>query len=195
MHDFKDLEKDEDLKKNANVIDRYKLAVNNFIKIFDSHYLQYISYQKQRDLMIINNFYKLILKDVKIDKKLMRKYEFSDLVECNGVVNFDNVTQMNSKETIVFLEYEISILKAFYKFYKHLYEDLKKIFSNACIELKMQKVKRISGDNIFNMITVNRKVRKQITDKIGVVKKYSEIKVNLLFTELLRNQFLILCKK
>ena len=117
-----------------------KTILSQFITMFDRHYLNYIAYRKQRDLMMVNCFYKMILHDVKINKKHIEKYQFSALVDVKDGIDFGSVVSISQKETIIALEREIAYLKAFYLFYT----DLKKIFTNVddiyYIETKIKKV-------------------------------------------------------
>lgn len=166
-----------------------RTVLGQFISMFDGHYINYISYRKQRDLMIVNCFYKMILQDVKIDKKNLEKYQFSSLVKTGYGVDLNYVLPINSREAVIVLEREIAVLKAFYLFYA----DLKKIFSNAkdicCIETKIKKVQQLNDDTTMARITTNETIKKNIFNELGVMKEFEKIQVNMILYNSLKDSF------
>ena len=164
-----------DSDKNNTVA---KTVFNQLITMFDGHYLNYIAYRKQRDLMIVNCFYKMIIRDVKINKKHIEKYQFSSLVDVKNGFDFERVVPISQKETIIALEREISVLKAFYLFHA----DLKKCFSNftdiGCIEAKIKKVQQLNDEAMFARITTSETIKKNIMQEIGKMNTYEEVRAN-----------------
>lgn len=156
-----------------------KTILGQFVAMFDRHYLNYIAYRKQRDLMMVNCFYKMILKDVKIDKKNLEKYQFGSLVDVKDGIDFGSVVLIPQKETIIALEREIAYLKAFYLFYT----DLKKIFKNVedigCIEAKIKKVKQLDDEAMFARITTSEIIKKNIIQEIGTMNTYEKIQFDV----------------
>ena len=156
-----------------------KTILSQFITMFDGHYLNYIAYRKQRDLMMVNCFYKMILHDVKINKKHIEKYQFSSLVDVKDGIDFGRVVSISQKETIIALEREIAVLKAFYLFYT----DLKKIFKNMediyCIETKIKKVKQLNDEAMFARITTSEIIKKNIIQEIGTMNTYEKIQFDV----------------
>lgn len=157
---------------------RSDVVADYLMKLFDTHYLRYISYRKERDLMIVNCFYEMLLNDTVINKKTIKKYDFSNLIT-NGadVLNFKNAVPVNSQETIFFLEKEISNLKTFQKLFFNLEKVLPQIdkttISNICTKIK--KVSNLSDMNILNRITKSKEIKDLIIDKLGKVKEYDKI--------------------
>lgn len=156
-----------------------KTVLGQFVTMFDRHYLNYIAYRKQRDLMMVNCFYKMILKDVKIDKKNLEKYQFGSSVDVKDGIDFGSVVLIPQKETIVALEREIAYLKAFYLFYT----DLKKIFKNMediyYIETKIKKVKQLNDETMFARITTSEIIKKNIIQEIGTMNTYEKIQFDV----------------
>ena len=156
-----------------------KTILSQFITMFDRHYLNYIAYRKQRDLMMVNCFYKMILHDVKINKKHIEKYQFSSLVDVKDGIDFGSVVKIKKKETIIALEREIAYLKAFYLFYT----DLKKIFTNVddiyYIETKIKKVKQLNDEAMFARITTSEIIKKNIIQEIGTMNTYEKVQFDV----------------
>ena len=156
-----------------------KTILSQFITMFDGHYLNYIAYRKQRDLMMVNCFYKMILHDVKINKKHIEKYQFSALVDVKDGIDFGSVVSISQKETIIALEREIAYLKAFYLFYT----DLKKIFTNVddiyYIETKIKKVKQLNDEAMFARITTSEIIKKNIIQEIGTMNTYEKVQFDV----------------
>ena len=165
-----------------------------FVKMFDLHYLQYISYRKQRDFIITNYFYQFLLKNSKVDKKIINSCCFTDLVDLSNGISFDNVLQFNQNDLALNLERKISILKTF----DAVLNDFKKIFIVSdrikSINTKMKKVISLSDESFVSRITDNESIKNKIISKIGVIKKYDEILISELLYNSLKKEIDLICQ-
>ena len=170
---------------------RSAVVADYLMKLFDTHYLRYISYRKERDLTIINYFYEMLLHDAGINKKIIKKYDFSNLIT-NGVntLNFNNAVPVNSQETLFSLEKEISNLKTFQK----LFIDFEKVLPQINeallnnISIKMKKVSNLSDASILDRITKSEEIKNLILNKLGRVKEYNKISDDLVFLSSLKEK-------
>ena len=156
-----------------------KTVLGQFVTMFDGHYLNYIAYRKQRDLMMVNCFYKMILHDVKINKKHIEKYQFSSLVDVKDGIDFGRVISISQKETIIALEREIAVLKTFYLFYSDLRECSPNFADIGCIEAKIKKVKQLNDEAMFARITTSETIKKNIIQEIGKMNTHEKIPVDV----------------
>ena len=162
-------------EKKAGVIAKY------LIKQFDTHFLHYIAYRKQRDLLIVNYFYQSLLHDVNVDKKIFKKYEINADIYEDGRIDFNKVLPINANEITLHLENEISILKSLHEVFTSLSSLSLNLQNNGNIQVKLRKVEALNDQNFFNRITKNEAIKKQILQKLGVVKEYAEIASNAIF--------------
>lgn len=175
------LEKIEDIIYNTKIEDINMQVSNYLMKIFDNHYLNYISNRKQRDLIILNCFYKIILENaVKCDKNIKDKYELSDFFEVKNshIEISNNLLPISLDENVLHLEKEIEILKTLEFAFSNIaekHQDLKQYLS---IDKKMKKIKDLSDNKFINRITNSNKVKLEILEKIGNIKDFNKISVN-----------------
>ena len=175
------LEKIEDIIYNTKIEDINMQVSNHLMKIFDNHYLNYISHRKQRDLIILNCFYKIILENaVKCDKNIKDKYELSDFFEIKNshMEISNNLLPISLDENVLHLEKEIEILKTLEFAFSNIaekHQDLKQYLS---IDKKMKKIKDLSDNKFINRITNSNKVKLEILEKIENIKDFNKISVN-----------------
>ena len=175
------LEKIEDIIYNTKIEDINMQVSNYLMKIFDNHYLNYISNRKQRDLIILNCFYKIILENaVKCDKNIKDKYELSDFFEVKNshIEISNNLLPISLDENVLHLEKEIEILKTLEFAFSNIaekHQDLKQYLS---IDKKMKKIKDLSDNKFINRITNSNKVKLEILEKIENIKDFNKISVN-----------------
>jgi len=174
--------------------DIFTALERRFVKMFDLHYLQYISYRKQRDFIITNYFYQFLLKISKVDKKIINSCCFTDLVDLSNGISFDNVLQFNQNDLALNLERKISILKTF----DAVLNDFKKIFIASdmikSINTKIKKVISLSDESFVSRITDNESIKNKIISKIGVIKKYDEILISELLYNSLKKEIDLICQ-
>ena len=163
---------------------------HHFIKMFDTHFLNYISFRKQRDLMITNIFYQIILNDIAIDKKIKEKYNLSDNFEIQHnklKINYEEILPISTREIVLNIEQEILILKTFQLFFEEFSEKYKEI-NTQMIEKKIKKIQFLTDENMFNKLTHNQYMRDKILDIIGKIKDYDSISINMTFLNSLKKE-------
>ena len=163
---------------------------HHFVKMFDTHFLNYISFRKQRDLMITNIFYQIILNDITIDKKIKEKYNLSDNFEIQHnklKINYEEILPISTREIVLNIEQEILILKTFQLFFEEFSEKYKEI-NTQMIEKKIKKIQFLTDENMFNKLTHNQYMRDKILDIIGKIKDYDSISINMTFLNSLKKE-------
>ena len=171
-----------------------KYAINFFIKKFDDHFLKYISYRKQRDLMIVNCFFSFILQDVKMDNKLCLKYDFVENLFTNKKCDFQDILPINSKEIILNLEQEIAILKTFKEFFNDIKKKISFDISHGKIDAKISKVMSLKDDFVLNKLTKSENIKKRILANLGCIKDYSVIFSNSILLHSLQEEFYVILR-
>ena len=166
---------------NSDTEDNYRQISDHLLKIFDSHYLTFISNRKQRDLIILNCFYEMILHNsVKVDKEIKQKYELSDFFEIknNKIDISKNLLPISIEENILYLENEVQILKTLQLFFEKIVSTNIFFKQSLDIEIKINKIKDLNDNKIIERITTGQKIKSQILEKVGSVKNFNQCEIN-----------------
>lgn len=163
---------------------------NHFLKIFDAHYLNYINQRKQRDLIILNCFYKKVFENAKINKNFKKDNSLSDFFETKkGTFEInDNILPIALDENVFYLEKEIEILKSFALFFEDLFlKDTKNSYYLNVLK-KIEKIKSLTDESFLNRITKSKNIKNEIFKQIGCITNFDKIKVNYLFYNNLKKE-------
>ena len=169
------------LRLNPNFVKQH------YITLFDKAYLNCISYRQQRDLLLINEFYKYItthcqmqtkfFKTINIVNNLMVIDEKNNIVEMNSFDLCNDIAKTNAK----LLEKEMKYLKSLNEMFINM-----KIFKEnqdkdiiKSIRAKINKVSTICDESFLSQITKNKTIQKEIISKLPKIIKFAKIKVNI----------------
>ena len=182
---FKRADDPDTLSKVSGRVDVIKAVKNYFNKIFDRHFLVFITNRKQRDLLIFITALKLIAKEGKYNNNILKQYQLTDffsLSSGNLLIN-DDVLPIDQNEMVLCLEKETEILKSLFSFY----EDFSKQYLNNEIDFailtKMKKVENLTDELLLNRISNDKKFCDAILSKIKKCKTFNEIIESKTFIE------------
>ena len=182
---FEVIDSDVSLSQRNGKIDKIKAVKNYFNKIFDRHFLVFITNRKQRDLLIFITALKLIAKEGKYNNNILKQYQLTDffsLSSGNLLIN-DDVLPIDQNEMVLCLEKETEILKSLFSFY----EDFSKQYLNNEIDFailtKMKKVENLTDELLLNRISNDKKFCDAILSKIKKCKTFNEIIESKTFIE------------
>ncbi len=146
-----------------------------FIKMFDKFFFDFISFRKQRDLLIVNSFLISLISDIEVDDKFKKNHRLSDVFsfDNNKILVNNNLTPISTNELNTGLNLSISTLKKFFDFAESVkYFDDLDLKKN--ISAKIKKVKTLDDWNILKTLTSDKKVLVGIQEKLGDVLKYKD---------------------
>ncbi len=169
-------------KENGIIIDRY-------VKMFDKHFLNFITQRQQRDLAILQYAMQFLLQNTECSPKAFRQMQMSPAftIEDKHIQIDDNIVPIDWKLNVLHLEQEIAIMKSIHSFIqdvisKHTTDCDEKAAKNlASINAKMEKIKRLTDETIMERITKGKECRECVHNKLHKLKKYEEILPNVSF--------------
>ncbi len=171
-------------------MNKIELFAHHLLKTFDEHYLKYIFFRKHRDLLIINECMNYLISDVRFCKEKIKSYKLGDYFKVDGerIAKNDDVLSFDTCETIICIENEISILKAFDIFFSDLVRKYSILKNTLNVSVKMNKVRTLSDHSIICELTKNIEIQKTILSKIKGVKTFDNIPVNSSFYKRLKEE-------
>jgi len=166
-------------KENGIIIDRY-------IKMFDKHFLNFITQRQQRDLAILHYAMQFLLQQAECSKKTFQHLQMSSAftVEDKHIHVDDGIVPIDWKLNVLHLEQEISMMKSIHSFIqdvisKHATDCDEKATKNlASIDAKIEKIKQLTDEAIMGKITKGKECIEHINDKLHKLKRYEEILEN-----------------
>ena len=166
-------------RENGIIIDRY-------IKMFDKHFLNFITQRQQRDLAILQYAMQFLLQQAECNKKDFQRLQMSQVftIEDKHIQVDNSVVPIDWKLNVLHLEQEISMIKSIHSFVqdvisKHATDCDEKATKNlASIDTKMEKIKQLTDEAIMGKITKGKECIEHINDKLHKLKRYEEILEN-----------------
>lgn len=186
-------------KENGIIIDRY-------VKMFDRHFLNFITQRQQRDLAILQYAMQFLLQRAECSKKDFQRLQMSHAftIEDRHIQVNDGIVPIDWKLNVLHLEQEIAMMKSIHSFTqdvisKHATDCDEKATKNlTSINAKMEKIKKLTDEAIINRITKGKECIEYINDKLHKVKSYEEILPNAGFNTKLEEDYMqlreYLCK-
>ena len=167
-------------KENGIIIDRY-------VKMFDKHFLNFITQRQQRDLAILQYVMQFLLQQTEFNKKDFQRLQMSPafIIESKHIQVDASIVPIDWKLNVLHLEQEISEMKSIYSFIqnivsKHTANRNERATKNlASIDTKMKKIKQLTDEAIIQRITHGEECQKYVYDKLHRLKKYDEILENI----------------
>ena len=178
-------------KENGIIIDRY-------VKMFDKHFLNFITQRQQRDLAILQYAMQFLLQNAECSPKAFQLLQMSPAftIEDKHIQVDDGVVPIDWKLNVLHLEQEIAMMKSIHSFMqdvisKHATDCDEKATKNlASINAKMEKIKKLTDEAIINRITKRKECREYINDKLHKLKRYEEILENVGFATKLEEDYM-----
>ena len=159
----------------------------HYIKLFDGAYLNFISYRQQRDLLLLNEFYKYVLtncimpkeflKDISIVNNLITFDNERGVLEIKGVKIFDNVIKTNARLLEKEMKYLKSLNEMFVKY--NIFADKQDEDVIKSIRAKINKASTICDESFLSTITKNKKIQKTIISKLPTITNFSDIQIDI----------------
>ena len=159
----------------------------HYIKLFDGAYLNFISYRQQRDLLLLNEFYKYVLTNCKMQKEFLKDISIVNnlitfdnergVLEIKGVKIFDNVVKTNARLLEKEMKYLKSLNEMFVKY--NIFADKQDEDIIKSIRAKINKASTICDESFLSTITKNKKIQKIIISKLPTVKNFSDIQIDI----------------
>ena len=186
-------------KENSIIVDRY-------VKMFDKHFLHFITQRQQRDLAILQYAMQCLLQKTECSRKDFQRLQMSSAftVEDKHIQVDDSIVPIDWKLNVLHLEQEIATMKSIHSFIhntitKHTTNCDEKTTKNlAGIDAKMEKIKKLTDEAIMERITRGKECREYIYNKLHKLKKYEEILENAGFNIKLEEDYVklreYLCK-
>ncbi|MBQ7536660.1 MAG: hypothetical protein IJT14_00890 [Rickettsiales bacterium] len=167
-------------KENSIIIDRY-------VKMFDKHFLNFITQRQQRDLAILQCVMQFLLQQTECNKKNFQHLQMSSAftIESKHIQIDNSIVPIDWQLNVLHLEQEMSTMKSIHSFiqnivFKHATDCDKKAAKNlASIDAKIEKIKKLTDEAMIDRITHGDKCMEYIQDKLHPLKKYEEILENI----------------
>lgn len=186
-------------KENSIIVDRY-------VKMFDKHFLHFITQRQQRDLAILQYAMQCLLQQAECSPKTFQRLQMSSAfaVEDKHIQVDDSIVPIDWKLNVLHLEQEIATMKSIHAFIRNVVVkhatncDEKAAKNLAGIDAKMEKIKHLTDEAIMERITKGKECREYIYNKLHKLKKYEEILENAGFNIKLEEDYIklreYLCK-
>ena len=155
--------KDEFAGLNNNFGFASSLGKEQSLRLFDKYFLDFISFRKQRDLVITNRFLCFLLNQVAVDSGFKKKNGLTDLFKINSS-KFEvdkDILLVSLKEINSGLELSCSVLENIVNFLESVDYFADDEFRKN-ISTKIEKTKKLTDDAILKTLTSNKKVAKKI---------------------------------
>ena len=160
-------------KENSIIVDRY-------VKMFDKHFLHFITQRQQRDLAILQYAMQCLLQQAECSPKTFRRLQMSSAftVEDKHIQVDDSIVPVDWKLNVMHLEQEIAMMKSIHAFMRNVVVkyatncDEKAAKNLASINAKMEKIKKLTDEAIMERITRGKECREYINDKLYKMKSY-----------------------
>ena len=166
-------------RENGIIIDRY-------VKMFDKHFLHFITQRQQRDLAILQYAMQFLLQQAECNKKDFQRLQMSSAftVEDKHIHVDNGIVPIDWKLNVLHLEQEISMMKSIHSFVqdvisKHATDCDERATKNlASIDAKMEKIRKPTDEAIINRITKGKECKNYIYCKLHTLKSYDKILEN-----------------
>ena len=166
-------------KENGIIIDRY-------VKMFDRHFLSFITQRQQRDLAILQYAMQFLLQQAECSQKDFRRLQMSPAftIEDKHIQVDNSIVPIDWKLNVLHLEQEIAMMKSIHSFIqdvisKHATDCDERATKNlASINTKIEKIKKLTDEAIMGKITNGNECIEYINDKLHKLKRYEEILEN-----------------
>ena len=180
-----------------NQIQSIEAVKNYFNKVFDSHFLVFITNRKQRDLLIFITALKIITQQGKFSKDVLNQYQLTDFfsIKSNILSIKDDILPINQNEIVLCLEKETEILKSLFSFYKTFSKECLNNEIDFAILTKMKKIENLTDELFLSRITSNQKFCDAILSQLKKCKTFNEIQENNIFIDKFGKEIDILYKK
>lgn len=167
-------------KENSIIVDRY-------VKMFDKHFLHFITQRQQRDLAILQYAMQFLLQHAECSKKTFQRLQMSSAftVEDKHIQVDDSIVPIDWKLNVMHLEQEIATMKSIHSFMhntitKHVTNCDERTAKNiASINTKMEKIRHLTDEAMIERITNGKECQNYIYSKLHKLKKYDEILENV----------------
>ena len=167
-------------KENSIVVDRY-------VKMFDKHFLHFITQRQQRDLAILQYTMQFLLQRAECSKKDFQRLQMSSAfaMENKHIQVNDGVVPIDWKLNVLHLEQEISAMKSMHSFIQNVIIrhatncDEKTTKNLTSVDAKMEKIKKLTDEAIMERITNGKECQNYIHNKLHKLKSYDEILENV----------------
>ena len=178
-------------KENGIIIDRY-------VKMFDKHFLNFITHRQQRDLAILQYAMQFLLQQAECSKKTLQHLQMSQAFTIQDKhLQVDNsIVPIDWKLNVLHLEQEIAMMKSIHSFVQNVISkhstdcDERAAKNLTSIDAKMEKIKKLTDEAIMGKITNGKECRKYIYNKLHKLKKYEEILENAGFNTKLEEDYM-----
>ena len=178
-------------KENGIIIDRY-------VKMFDKHFLNFITQRQQRDLAILQYVMQFLLQQAEFNKKDFQRLQMSPafIIESKHIKLDAGIVPIDWKLNVLHLEQEVAIMKSIHSFVqdvisKHATDCNEKAAKNlTSIDTKIEKIKRLTDIAIIERITQGKECREYINNKLHKLKRYDEILPNAGFNSKLEEDYM-----
>lgn len=173
-------------KQQQHSLQENNLIISHYTKMFDKHFLHFITQRQQRDLAILQYAMQFLLQQTECSPKTFQRLQMSSAftVEDKHIHIDDDIIPIDWKLNVLHLEQEIAIMKPIHAFIrsvivKHATNCDEKAAKNlASINAKMEKIKHLTDEAIMERITKGKECREYIYNKLHKLKKYEEILEN-----------------
>ena len=160
-------------KENSIIVDRY-------VKMFDKHFLHFITQRQQRDLAILQYAMQYLLQKAECSPKTFQRLQMSSAftVEDKHIQVDDSIVPVDWKLNVLHLEQEIATMKSIHAFIRNVVVkhaancDEKAAKNLAGIDAKMEKIKKLTDEAIMERITKGKECREYIYNKLHKLKDH-----------------------
>lgn len=178
-------------KENGIIIDRY-------VKMFDKHFLHFITQRQQRDLAILQYAMQFVLRHTECSRKDFQHLQMSSAftVEDKHIQVDECIVPVDWKLNVLHLEQEIAIMKSIHAFIRNVIVkhatncDEKAAKNLASIDAKMEKIKKLTDEAIMERITKGKECKEYIYGRLHKLKSYEEILENAGFATKLDEDYM-----
>ena len=139
------------------------LGKEQSLRLFDKYFFDFISFRKQRDLVITNCFLCLLLDQVAVDDDFKKRNGLTNVFKTNERrfnVSKD-IMRVSIKEINGGLHMSFSVLENIVSFLESVDYFVDNEFRKN-ISAKMEKIRKLTDDAILKTLTSNKKVAKQV---------------------------------
>ena len=166
-------------KENSIIIDRY-------VKMFDRHFLHFITQRQQRDLAILQYAMQFLLQQAECSKKTFQHWQMSPAftVEDKHILVDNGIVPIDWELNVLHLEQEISAMKTIHSFMrntitKHVTNCDERTAKNiTSINTKIEKIRHLTDEAMIERITNGKECKDYIHNKLHKLKSYDEILEN-----------------
>ena len=173
-------------KQQQHSLQENNLIISHYTKMFDKHFLNFITQRQQRDLAILQYAMQFLLQQTECSKKNFQHLQMSSAftIEDKHIHIDDGIVPVDWKLNVLHLEQEIATMKSIHAFMQNVVvkhatnRDEKAAKNLASINAKMEKIKKLTDEAIMERITKGNECKNYIYNKLHKLKRYEEILEN-----------------